>query len=304
MKKLKLALAPTFQPFTHDKIDWLNNTVPFCREGIDRHCQVTLPRNAEYIHVGQINCTHPNPFPIPNGNVIADLEGDEVPGTFREEFKHCIVTASCCPPHWRGRAVFVRPTFSRFLVHAARERKDTFYEATRHQLGFRGKEDSHDVRQKMYKAAQGFPHDIHFVQVWNGHTEPNHPEQKIFERVMLDSSLALCPQGEGIATARLYEACFYGRCPVIIGRQMMVGEDIHDTSFAWQMDANSSVDEMNKELRMVIEMPLKEARERGRLAREYFDAVIRPYFQNPTLSFLEWLERRGHEAPTCAIGNQ
>jgi hypothetical protein len=75
---------------------------------------------------------------------------------------------------------------------------------------------------------------------------------------------------------------------------MILGEDLFDTSFAIQIDADLSIEEMAKELGLVsCAMGLKEARNRGRLAREYFDTIVRPYFQDPTLCFLNWLDRKG-----------
>lgn len=293
MKRLNLALAQTFEPFTHDKLEFFRDTVPFCREGISRWCDLSPLEHAEFLHVGQVNCTHPYPFPVPKGRVIADLEGDEIPGTFREEFRDQIVSASCSPPEWRSRKVFVRPTFSRLLVDRARNDHRTFNDPLVHRMSFVGKTDTHGVRNRMVEACMGLPCSLSLVSEWNGLSPLGGSSERVFEESMKGCSISLCPQGQGIATARLYESCFYGRFPVVIGKVMMVGEDLCDTSFAIQISADLSQYEMRKKLEALSIMPLTEAIERGREARHYFDSVVRPYFEDPTLRFLEWLEITG-----------
>ena len=48
---------------------------------------------------------------------------------------------------------------------------------------------------------------------------------------------------------------------------------------------------MANELVKVYNTDIGELEERGKAARKYFDTVIRKYFEDPTLYFLNWLER-------------
>lgn len=307
MEKIKLFPYPGAKTPIHETIEWYSDVVPFCKDGRDWWVELSNPDSADFIWCGQIRQEEPNPFPIDEfpllrsqpENHIVELEGDFVdmpsghPNAFREDFPNTIRIACGAPHRWRGQAVFPRPSFSRYLVHAARNMHTVFPEATNHSMGFLGFNDQHSIRKKVSRALTGLPSSkFDFTPGWQGIVPIGHISRTHFENRMMDCSMALCPQGNGVATARFYEACFYRRCPIIIGETMLLGEDQFDTSFAIQIDAWLSVEEMRNELAKAYSMSLSEARSRGNIARQYFDEIVRKYFKDPTRCFIEWMKRK------------
>lgn len=70
----------------------------------------------------------------------------------------------------------------------------------------------------------------------------------------------------------------------------LVGEDTHDVDFCFRIIGDISPEDMANELVKVYNTDIDELKERGKAAREYFDTVIRKYFEDPTLYFINWLE--------------
>jgi hypothetical protein len=292
----------------HESIEWYREAVPFCQQGRERWVEWVEQDKADFIWCGQIRQEEPNPFlhdqfPLlrehPERHIV-ELEGDFVdlptghPNAFREDFPGTIRIACGAPQRWRGQTVFPRPSFSRYLLHAARDMHTIFPEPINHGMGFMGYNDQHSIRRKVSQALTGLPPaKFDFTAGWQGTIPIGHISRTLFENRMMECSMALCPQGNGVATARFYEACFYTRCPIIIGETMLLGEDQFDVSFAPQVNAWLPVEELREELRKIGTMSLAEAAFRGRQAREYFDAVVRRYFEDPTQEFLRWMERRG-----------
>lgn len=297
--KLKLALAPTFGGMVHDNYAHYRNTVPFCWEGMGRWCELVSEPEAELLHLGQIPVECYRPFNLPSSHVpmVCDLEGDYVAQTFRDEFNDILKSACSVPVSKQSPRLFCRPTMSRLLVHQALHDDRTFSPAKEHWLAFVGKSDTRSERYHMAEACVGLPAKIAINSTWHGHTALEHPARTVFEQAMLDCSIALCPQGEGIATARVYEACFYARCPAVIGTHLLLSYDHYDTSFCVQIESGLSPQSLRAEMEKLSGMPLAEAHDRGRLAREYFDKVVREYFRDPTLYFLNWLKKQGFWTP-------
>jgi hypothetical protein len=306
MNKLNLFIYPHAIPPIQDLYDWYKNTVPFCSEGIKKWCSVKPTiEGAEFFLMGSVREFDDTPystfmfwfFKEHLARHIVDLEGDYRPGTFREEFNGSIRVATGAPHAWREQGnVFPRPAMSRMLVEMATAHSTApAYPADRVSFGFIGKRDRQGVRAKIYEAAvlSGCSQYISLLDEWNGPSEPTSPVRVKFESNLLDNGIALCPQGEGVATARFYEACRFGRFPVIIGETMLLGEDQFDTSFCCQMEADLSVEVMATQLDSIASLSLAEVQERGRSAREYWEKVVVPYFRDPTLFFLEWMERKG-----------
>lgn len=307
MEKIKLWRYPNAKTPIHETIPDYENVVPFCAAGRDKWVEWVSENEADFLFLGQIRQEEPNPFPInqfpalsthPERHIV-ELEGDFVempsghPNAFREDFPGTIRIACGAPHRWRGQTVFPRPSFSKYLIHAARNMHTIFPAASNHSMGFIGFNDQHSIRRKVASALTGLPPaKFDFTCGWQGTVPIGHICRTHFENRMMECSMALCPQGNGVATARFYEACFYTRCPIIIGETMLLGEDEFDVSFAPQISAWLSVEQMRETLGKLYEMPLKEAQERGQKAREYFDAIVRPYFQDPTLEFLRWMQRK------------
>jgi hypothetical protein len=290
MRKLKVHFAPSFAGMVHDEYPWYGNTIPFCKHGISTWCESVPIEEAEVIHVGQVREQTPRPYSLPATGLpmIVDVEGDHAYDNFREDLVGCVKVCCGGPLQWAGKLSFARPTMSRFLVHAARNLFGNFPPAIYNCLGFIGREDSRGVRKKMAAAMAGLPAAVCLQQEWHGPTDLGHPARASFEHSMLACGVALCPMGEGVATARFYEACYYGRFPIVIGETLLLGHGYADLGFTHQIDARASAGDMRNEMVRLCEMPLSEVQERGRAARNYFDTTVRQYFADPTLAFLNW----------------
>jgi len=287
--------APTFAGMVHDRYAWYQNTVPFCGFGLQTWCEAAPPDRAQFALIGQVREDTPRPFKLPDCwglAPIVDIEGDHILETFGSDLDECVRISCGAPLAWKGSACFPRPTMSRFLVWAARNLYYNFSPAKTQALGFRGKEDSRGIRWRLAKAAVGLPGVVALNREWHGPTELGHPARQAFQEDMLASSIALCPMGEGVATARFYEACLYARFPVIVGKTLVLGDGYADTSFAYQMPETLGYEELRAELEQLLNMPLAEVRERGRAARHYFDTTVRSYFADPTKAFLDWYRGR------------
>lgn len=290
MRKIRVHFAESFGGMVHDSYPWYENTIPFCRHGMTTWCESVPIDKAEIVHVGQVREDTERPYPLPTGcavPVVVDVEGDQAWDNFMQDLGGCVRVACGGPREWAGK-VFARPTMSRFLVYAARNLFHHFPPAITTSLNFVGRADSRGVRLNMSRAAMGLPGAICLQREWHGPTELGHPARSSFEHSMLSCSVALCPMGEGVATARFYEACYYGRFPVVIGESVWLGDGYANLGFMQQIDARLSEEAMRDELVKVCEMPLNEARDRGRAARNYFDTTVRQYFADPTLAFLKW----------------
>ena len=302
MNPLKLWYYPNgFSPI-HDAAGY-SDAVPFCNVGRRKWVDLVGPSEAEYFYCGQIPDFVPNPFDTSAfthlkecpARHIVDLEGDYRPGSFRREFDGCIRIASGAPLAWRDEMVFARPTLSKLLLQIVRANHHfEFPTPTANTWFFRGKPDSGGVREKMRAACQvaELPMAIEFLPEWNGPSPIGSPVHDIFKREMSEHAVALCPQGEGVATARFYEACAMGRFPVVIGETLLLGHDVSNLGFVEMIPAELSVAEMAEEFKRINEIPLAEMIERGQAAQRYFDTIVRPYFSDPTAAFITWLRSK------------
>jgi hypothetical protein len=182
---------------------------------------------------------------------------------------------------------------SYLLVNIHKNRFDRFPAPERRSFGFRGCVDRGRFRVRLLKALQSTDLNYEYIlnKGWYGRTSPNHPEVKKYEEFMIDHLFALCPRGTGIATIRFYEACFFERVPIVLGDNLLVGEDYYDMSFAFRISDKLSEAEIAEQLVKISEISTREAAERSQWARAYFDGVIRQYFKDPTLFFINFLNR-------------
>jgi hypothetical protein len=295
---INLYLYPNAQAHTQDEMPGFGNLVPFSKVGIEKHCNLVAPEKADYFYMGQFRDCYGQPneivpaienFPYFKDkayNHIADIEGDwkdrEVPGWLEEAFLTVNST------HDASKEIFVRPTFTKFLVHCARERHELF--PIRNPLfSFIGYPDPYGIRRKMCDAfiAAKLSGNIFLNSRWMGPSALGSEHLTRYEEVMLSGGIALCPRGCGKDSARFYEACFFGRAPVLIGDNRLLGDTEHDMSFVFKISQYSSVEEIAEKLQAIAKMPLAAIQWHGKLAREYFDNVFRKYVEDPTAYFIE-----------------
>ena len=138
------------------------------------------------------------------------------------------------------------------------------------------------------------PADVSLNQFWGAVLGPEDKSVQDFQRAMSESAFILCPGGAGWgAPLRMYEACYYGRIPILIADCLWAWEDVTDVSFAFRIAPNASDEEMGKALVDIFGISDSEVEDRCRIAALYFEHVIKPYFRDPTEFFLTWLNKKG-----------
>lgn len=305
----KLYIYPNASHHDQDTIEEYKDTVPLSEAGIKKHFTVVdTPENADYFYIGQISNASTVPlyestgeeFPFFNGNEklhIADMEGEggwDIPDWLQK----CILTTMGPRKSVDVYKLFTRPAFSKMFVEMIKDKR-TFNFPEKNGFGFRGC-INHEVRNLMFRALnlpilneKRIRREAYINGGYAGSAPANHPIHKIYEELMLKHPLSLCPRGAGIASTRILETCFYSRVPVIIVEDdfWQVGEDEYDMSFCFKILVNNSPEELANELINIYNTDIEELKERGMEARKYFDTVVRPYMDDPTLYFLKWLER-------------
>jgi hypothetical protein len=302
VNKIKLYIYPTAKEPIHDSIPGYEDTVPFCRAGRQKWVEPVSESEADFFYYGQVRATDPWPFDLskfhrikecPERHIV-DLEGDYLAPNFRYEFEGAIVIACGAPLTWKFCYVFPRPTMSQGLVHCARKGVPEYRPPKEHGFGFCGL--GNDVRGRMWEALKlaGLPHEVQMNSHWRGPTPVGHADQWPFVKNLDRYSISLCPRGSGIATARFYEACAFGRMPVMIGETLVLGDSTCPIDrFCVRIPDTLSVEALAGRLAFIFGIGEKEILERGRWARDYFEQVVRPYFSDPTRAFLEWLAPKG-----------
>ena len=144
-----------------------------------------------------------------------------------------------------------------------------------------------------------FKKELHINRKWLGMVPLGATDvHDKFIQTMSDNLISLCPRGSGMDSVRLYETCYYSRVPVLISDQdyYLLGEDNYDTDFCFRICTdNCDPFYIKEELGKIYNTPLGELRERALLAKKYFNEEIKRYFEDPTLYFLQWVERGNSE---------
>ena len=73
----------------------------------------------------------------------------------------------------------------------------------------------------------------------------------------------------------------------------LFGEDHYDTSFCYRIcKEDMKPDYLFSELEKIYKTPIEELEQRASLAKNYFESIVRDYFNDPTFYFLNWLENK------------
>ena len=317
--KIKLYIYPNAKAHDHDtnKSGYANNlynTVPMSELGIDRHFELTSPDECDYFYMGQfaqdsgdILKARPSDYEYFKGNQhrhICDIDGE---GGFEFSnrpaipnwLSNSIITANGVPKSYANLKIFARPTFSQLLVDLVKEEQCFDFPETV-SFGLRCFLN-HKVRAATMHALHNsnFEKELHINKKWLGLVSNNTPGiQDVYIDTMLNNLISLCPRGSGIDSVRLYETCYYSRVPVLISDQdyYLLGEDNHDTDFCFRICTSACNPFYIKEqLGKIYNTPIGELKERALLAKKYFNDEVKRYFEDPTLYFLQWIERGNSE---------
>ena len=311
MKKINLYVYPKANPHDHDSTEHCKNTVPFSKKGIEDHCILTTPDKADYFYMGQLNndrgdltrykSTHFQYFKGNEDRHICDIEGEggfeashrsPIPGWLHNSI---ITTMGPLKRYDNIDLLFTRPTFSHLFMDIIRNQRSGFDFPSKKSFGMRAFLN-HKIRALtlyvMHKS--DFDKEIHVNRKWQGLSDIGSKTQKEFVDTMLNNSISLCPRGSGIDSVRFFESCYYNRLPVIITdyNYMLFGEDHYDMDFCYRVhNPNMSPEYLLEELTKIYDSPWQDMKDRSQMGKEYFETIVRDYFQDPTAYFLRWLEK-------------
>jgi len=293
------------KPFEHDRMDYLYNTTVFSEEGISKYCKLVEPDKADYFYMGQITCgTYQNfsksDFNFLKGNErkhIVEIEGDwhqkEVPQWLLE----CLCVGNGDRLHYKSFSFFTRPCLSRLLVHLAKKTVNYDIDFPEEiSAGFIGQYDPYGTRQKLYRvlSSANLRNEVYFNNSWYAQIDLKKENDKVqrYAGVMQRNILSLCPRGVGEDSSRLYETCFFGRVPVIVGSCRLLDEYKIKDKFFFRFSPDISESDTLNELQQIYNTPLKQLKHMGRLAKEYFEKNIKGYFSDPTGYYLRYLNEK------------
>ena len=314
MKKINLYVYPNANAHDHDSTEHCKNTVPLSKLGIEKHCNLTSPDMADYFYMGQFNNDRgdlskfkPSDFKYFLGNEsrhICDIEGE---GGFEASNRSAI-------PKWLHNSIittmgplkrysdlpflFTRPTFSHLLMDIVRSDSEDFEFPDNKSFGLRAFLN-HKIRAvTVFALHKGeFEKELHVNRKWEGLSSIGSQTQQDFIDTMVNNSISLCPRGSGIDSVRFFESCYYNRVPVIITdhNYILFGEDHYDMSFCYRIHKeNMKPEYLLDELQKIYNSPLEDLKKRAALGKQYFETIVREYFDDPTLYFIKWLEDK-HE---------
>lgn len=320
MDKIKLYVYPDATPHIHDTQEekFYYNTVPLSKDGIQQHCELVEPDQADYFYMGQLS----NDKSMSNSAVHIHDPYQSWPYFENNEHKHICDyegeggqeqgAGGVAIPTWLHNSIitlngplttyqdkikrlFTRPTFSHLLIDIIKNRKETFKFPSSKSMGFKGYLN-HSVRHMMartYTQHEAFKADINFNTKWEGPSETGSIIQQQYIETMLRNPISLCPRGSGIDSVRLIETCYYNRVPVLISDYdyCMVGDGYYDTSFCFRIcGAMLTPEYLINKMHELYDVSMSELEDRANLSRRFFDTIIRKYFDDPTLYFLNWLQ--------------
>jgi len=305
MNKLKLYVYPNAKDHVHDQDPKYINCVPLSKKGLEDHCELVGPEEADYFYMGQFadvnNRPNPDEFQYFEGNEerhIVDLEGEG--GILIPEWLHgsIITTNGPLKEYSHIKKLFVRPTFSHLLLDIVNGEPEHFEIPEERSFGFKGL-PNHAVRyllfNSLYQTQKHWHLPVHIYpnNVWGGPMVEGSDLRKEYTKLMTDHIFSLCPRGIGIDSVRVIETCYFNRVPIIITDKdyFLVGEHkVNVDDFAYKvLVPDLSEQNLIDQLTEIYDKPKEEIEEKSNNARKYFDTVIRDYFADPTKEFIDWL---------------
>lgn len=275
---------------------------PFANQAdVDAHFDVTTdPDAADWFwcgryHNGVAFLLHQNRFEHYKGRErrhIIDLEGDFWRVPWPEWMKPATLIVMNAYSRverikdgWRFMA---RPPCSKLLMKLVDDGAPEWTPPKHKKLFFHGQPEAQGLRQRMIDACEGLPADIRINRFWGAVLETEHDVTASYIQGMLDNAFCLCPGGAGHHTSRLYEACAFGRVPVVIADSPVFAEDEELLHFMYQVSHMATKEQMHSQFERILR---HETTSDSRDARQYFVNVVRTFFQDPTGYFLKWTER-------------
>lgn len=277
--------------------------MPLSEKGISEHCELVSPEEADYFYMGQYSQFHKkinlNDFEFFKGNEskhIIDIEGDwsgqQIPrkklGEFiSEDLYPCIMTINGAEKKYQELKLrmFVRPTFSYLLMAIIRNEikpeqkkysgQDTFF--------FKGVKDPFGVREEMVEnfRTSSYSGNVSLNKKWQAKNNPVSENTGKYIEGLKSHTFSLCPSGAGVDSIRFFESCFYGCIPVLISDCGIPFENEFKEKYNQDFYIRGLPENINN-----YDLPRLTEN-----CQKYFNEFIRPYFADPTLTFLNWLNK-------------
>ena len=300
MKRIKLFIYEHAKEHIHDTIPEYNDCVPFSRAGIGLYCDiVNEPEQADLFYMGQFDDAYQfhdiklenyqYAIKLPSQH-IADIEGDwsnkEIPNWLLKcnltinGLNHSLYAATS-----KYGNLFVRPTFSKLLVKLARgpklKRPKLNYNRT---FFFRGLPEpyGHRLRLKSLFEKSKVNGVYELTDKWNASISPTSSISTSYVEDMLKHDIALCPRGLGKDSVRFYEACAYGRVPVIFGDNVVFDNYEAPQIFTLENDEN-----IIQKLQNISRLDVDVLETVAENSYNYFWEKVALYMKDPTGYYLK-----------------
>lgn len=300
MRKIKLFVYDHAPPHVHDSISGYENSVPFSKAGIAKWCEIVSPDDAELFYCGQYSdkdrwMLQINRFEYfekqPDRHVF-DLEGDDSQNSFLPWMRDSIITAMNAEPNHRNWNTFVRPGCSNLLMRLVKEPPE--FEG-KQEVGFffMGQPDPHGLRGRVAEAFKrsGVPGQFILTNKWNAVSQLDDPDVLRYIDGMKRWSFQLCPAGTGQMTVRFFEACAYGRVPIVIADNLLFMES--SINFVPRWHTGVSVDVMARWFQRIYDTYSWSAQAATLQSYPFFKSKIVGYFKDPTAWLIALLHKTG-----------
>jgi hypothetical protein len=307
---MNLHVYPNYNPAGQDHVPEYCHHLPLNGIDLASDSRLTLcnPDEADFFYMGQFGDHQKDFFEQPRDQYYRSFPylenkperhifnkcGDWVYKELPEWLHSCIITTHNIKAGYHHKNFYIYVCQSRPFI-SLMERKDRYGLPDNRSFGFQGYPDPFGTRvllQQVFQSAPDIESEYNLLNSAWSYADPESDIVRSYHDVFLRNAFAVCPQGGGVDSIRLFEACFFGRVPVMVSHAALPGEDYYDTSFLFKISTHLPVDAMAYRLRQIAQTPWHEMEQRGQAARAYFDAVIRPQMRDPTGDFIQFLSRR------------
>jgi len=272
--------------------------VPLTRINILKHInRTTNIEDSDYIFLGQI-CEGQqisqefvdlcNKY---KRKVIVDIEGDFGSSLFHSCFKQVTTCAGGPDKTWGLENCFVRPHLSKVLIELYEQEYSSKHTSEKSiNFFFQGQVNVLNRVKMIESFVESKIENIVFKlqPTWGANKSVKDSD---YCQTMSDNLLSLCPRGVGGSSIRLYESCYFGCVPIVLGCDRMMAEDYYDTSFAFKLEDYNNKNEILKLIKIINQTDKQSLIERGLKAKKYYNDIVKPYLTDPMSEFINWLQR-------------
>jgi len=295
----KLFLYDSIDMPSHDTVDVYQNTVPFCKKGIEDNFEITVePSEADIFYMGQFSEGRfygLDKFYLieeyPDRHVC-DIEGDWFNVSLSDRvLLKSLFTINGLKNEYKHNIdrMFIRPTFSKNLINLSKQDSKCVVNYNR-KFTFMGFNDPYNIRLRLKEFLENkYPDntDIVMTNKWLGSSDSK-GDHKIFNDKILSGTFSLCPRGTGVDSVRFLESCYHGRVPIVISDNVCFGYNF-PVKFYLQPRPNENYEQF---FDGIFNLTDDQIEEYSHNAKRFFNQYVRLYFKDPTKFFIRWFDAR------------